>query len=63
VKIVLILALGLNLKSLHAGTIFGAAANGNWNNTATWTPSGTPGLLDDVYIGSNTRPEPSRQQP
>jgi filamentous hemagglutinin len=54
VKIVLVLAFSLSLNSAQAGTIFVAAANGNWNSAATWTPSGTPGAADDAYIGTNT---------
>jgi len=35
VKIVLVLAFSLSLNSAQAGTIFVAAANGNWNSAAT----------------------------
>ncbi|HEV3256609.1 MAG TPA: hypothetical protein VG013_07015, partial [Gemmataceae bacterium] len=32
---------------------FGAVTNGNWNNSATWTPaSGPPGAADNAFIGS-----------
>jgi fibronectin-binding autotransporter adhesin len=30
----------------------GAKASGNWNDTATWTTSATPGSSDNVFIGS-----------
>jgi hypothetical protein len=34
-------------------TDIGAVINGNWNNTATWTPSQVPGSADRAFIGSN----------
>lgn len=37
-----------------AQTTYGAATSGNWNSAATWTPAGTPGLSDFVFIGSTT---------
>ncbi len=36
-------------------TNYGAQADGDWSDPATWTPGGgPPGAVDDAYIGSNT---------
>ena len=34
---------------------FGAVADGDWNDAATWTPAtGSPGMGDNAFVGSNT---------
>ncbi|QBZ98932.1 T9SS type A sorting domain-containing protein [Flavobacterium sangjuense] len=43
---------GIGAASLQAATTKTSAASGDWNNAATWSPSGVPGCGDVVTIAS-----------
>ena len=41
-------------QAVQAQEDVAAIVNGNWNNAATWTAGGPPGVTQNAYVGSNS---------
>ena len=54
-SLIVFVAIGISNKPAMCQTDYGAIANGDWNNAATWTPAtGPPLATDNAFIGSST---------